>query len=138
MSYAVYINEAGPWLVIEYSGLVSEEALVAARTEAAALNAEGQVRSFILDFSKASGLVLASEGVRRIAEIDRKRAENLPHGRCAIVSTRETVELGTSYLGAVSPLDLDFRSFRSRAEAEAWLRDELDDPPPPLPRSRRR
>ena len=138
MPYAVYIDDTGPWLVIEYEGAVDDEALVAARAEAARLNADGRLGDFLLDFSDVSSLVLGEEGVNRIAEIDEARSGALRGGRCAIVAQREPVELGTGYLGAMSRLELDFRSFRRRADAEAWLRGDLGEPPPPLPRTRRR
>ena len=138
MSHTVYIDSSGPWLVIEYEGAVDQERLVASRAEAASLNAEGRVSDFILDFSAVTVFVLVPEGVERIAEIDKARASVLKEGRCAIVTQRETVELGTSLLGAVSVLNLDFRAFQKRSEAEAWLRGELANPPPPLPRSSRR
>ena len=138
MAYSVYIDEAGPWLVTDFEGTVSEEELVASRAEAAAVNADGRIRDFLLDFTDVNAFVLSPEGVERIVAIDRDRAAVVTGGRCAIVSQREPVEIGTSYLGAVSGLDLDFRPFRRRPDAEAWLRGELDDPPPSLPRSRRR
>lgn len=138
MAHAIYIDASGSWLVIEYAGSIGEKALIAARVEAAALNASGRIRDFILDFTDATELVLDAESVQRIREIDRVQANVVPNGRCAIVAQRDTVELGTSYLGAVSPLALDFRAFRERSAAEAWLRGELPNPPPPLPRIRRR
>ena len=138
MPYAVYIDDTGPWLVIEFAGAVDDEVLVEARAAAARLNAEAAVLDFLLDFSEATSFVLAREGVERIAEIDRARAGVVTEGRCALVAQRETAEIGTGYLGAVSPLDLDFRSFKRRSDAEAWLRGGLADPPPPLPRTRRR
>lgn len=138
MPHVVYIDESGPWLVVEYSGSIDEDALVAARADAASFNAQGAIRAFILDFTEATELILAPAGAERIAEIDRSQMSVLPDGRCALVVQRENVELGTSFLGSVSPLALDFRVFRERTHAEAWLRDELDDPPSPLPRVRPR
>ena len=138
MPHTVHIDASGPWLVIDYEGSIDEEALVAARAEAASLNGEGQVRDFILDVTGVTQLILAPEGVERIAEIDRAQSRVLLEGRCALVAQRENVELGTTFLGSVSPLGLDFRAFRNRSNAEAWLRGDLSDPPPPLPRSRRR
>lgn len=137
MSYSVSVDQTGPWLVIDYEGEVDEDALVAARTEAVSLNEQGEIRDFILDFGGVTAFVLGPESARRISEIDRSRAEVVTNGRCAIVADRETVEIGTSFLGSVSPLGLDFRTFRRRTDAEAWLRGELADPPPPLPRRRR-
>ena len=138
MPYSVNIEDSGPWLVIDFEGVVSDEELVASRAEAARLNADLRVSDFILDFTDVTSLVLGEGGAEQIAEIDQARTSVLRGGRCAIVAQREPVELGAGYLGAVSRLDLDFRAFRHRADAEAWLRGELDDPPPPLPRSRRR
>ena len=138
MAYSVYIDASGPWLVIEYAGPVGDKMLVTSRAEAAALNASGRIRDFILDFTDVTELVLDAESVQRIGEIDRAQTDVVPSGRCAIVAQRDTVELGTSYLGAVSPLALDFRAFRERSTAEAWLRGDLPNPPPPLPRTRRR
>ena len=138
MPHIVYIDESGPWLVIEYRGSIDEDALVAARAEAAVVNAQGEFRDFILDFSETTELILDPAVAERIAEIDRAQVSVLPTGRCALVAKRENVELGTSYLGAVSPLALDFRAFRERSDAEAWLRGELENPPPPLPRVRPR
>lgn len=137
MPYTAYIDEAGPWLVIEFAGPVDDEVLVEARAAAARLNAEAGVLDFLLDFSEVTSFVLAGEGVERIAEIDRARAGIVTEGRCALVVQRETAEIGTGYLGAVSYLDLDFRRFRQRSDAEAWLGGGLADPPP-LPRTRRR
>lgn len=138
MPYSVYPDEAGPWLVIDYEGAVDNDELVASRAEAAERNAAGRFRDFILDFSDVTEFVLEEEGAQRIVEIDEARAGLLAGGRCAIVARREAVEIGARYLSAVSRLDLDFRAFRRRADAEAWLRGELAEPPPPLPRSRRR
>lgn len=136
MPYTVYIDESGPWLAIDYVQAVGSDALVAARKEAAALNAEGRIRNFILDFTEVTEFVLSPDAVDRIRDVDRARSEVLPAGRCALVTPRELVEIGTTFLAAVSVLNLDYRTFQSRAQAEAWLRDALPNAPPTLPRKR--
>jgi hypothetical protein len=74
--------------------------------------------------------------VGEIHAIDRERQEKLPAGRCALVAARELVEIGATFMAAVSPLPLDYRTFNTRPRAEAWLRGELAEPPPSLPRRR--
>lgn len=134
MPYSVSIHEPGSWLVIEYAGVITGTELVSARAEAASLNAETTVRDFIIDFTEVSEFVLSSEAVEEIRVIDSQRSETLLSGRCAIVVLRDIIEIGATFLAAVSPLNLDYRSFSTRSEAEAWLRGELATPPPTLPR----
>jgi hypothetical protein len=136
MPYTVTLDESGPWLVIDYAGVVEGSQLVASRVEAATLNADAAVRDFILDFTEVTEFVLSTVSVEEIHAVDRERKEKLPAGRCALVAPRELVEIGATFLAAVSPLKLDFRAFGSRARAEAWLRGTLAEPPPPLPRRR--
>lgn len=134
MSYSIAIEGTGPWLVIEYAGVVTGTELVSSRAEAAALNAEASVSDFVLDFTEVSEFVLSSEAVEEIRVIDAQRRETLPSGRCAIVVLRDVIEIGATFLAAVSPLKLDYRSFSTRSAAEAWLRGDLVAPPPSLPR----
>ena len=136
MSYSVTIDEAGPWLVVEYANVVSGDDLVEARTEAAALNGDAGISDFILDFTDVTEFVLSAESVEAIHAIDHERNKRLSSGRCALVVPREIVEIGATFLAAVSPLDLDYRSFSVRSAAEAWLRGDLPVPPPKLPRRR--
>lgn len=136
MSYTVYLAPAGRWLAIDFEGVVHDADLVAARTEAARVNPEGHVRDFILDFSRVRELVLQGQTVDDLGALDRSRAAVLPEGRCALVARREVVVIAAKYLAMVSPLELDYRLFQERADAEAWLRGEAE-PPPPLPRARR-
>ena len=100
------------------------------------MNAEAAVKDFILDFSRVTEFVLSSESVDEIHAVDRARSQAIPSGRCAIVAARELIEIGTAFLAAVSPLNLDFRTFSNRARAEAWLRGDLSDLPPSMPRRR--
>jgi hypothetical protein len=134
MPYSVALAPEDAWLVLTLSGKVGQADLVAARREAAALNESGAIRDFVLDFSEVSEFVLDAQAVEQIGQIDRARAEALPTGRGALVAHRELVRLGMTLLAAVSPLNLDYRLFADRAPAEAWLRGELNDPPPPLPK----
>ena len=134
MPYRAYIAPEGPWLALDFEGAVRDEGLVAARHEAAKLNAEGRLRDFILDFGDVDEFVLENRTVERFREVDCVRAPVLLEGRCAIVARREVVEIAAKYLAMVSQLDLDFRVFRERAAAEAWLRGE-GEPPPPLLRA---
>ena len=136
MPFAVTIVDAGPWLAIDYSGVVAGDELVASRAEAAALNEAGVVKDFILDFTDVSEFVLSTESVDQIHAVDRTRSGLLLSGRCAIVVARELIEIGATFLAVVSPLDLDYRTFSDRSSAEAWLRGDLATPPPPLPRRR--
>lgn len=136
MSYSVTIDEAGPWLVIEYANAITGDDLVAARREAASLNADIRLSDFILDFTDVTEFVLFPETVDALHAIDRERSELLSNGRCALVVPREVVEIGATFLAAVSPLELDYRSFAMRSAAENWLRGELPTPPPTLPRRR--
>jgi len=135
MSHSVSIDESGPWLVIAYDGIITGNELVAARSEAASLNAENRMSDFIIDFTEVSEFVLSSESVEEIRRIDQQRSKSLPSGRCAlVVDHREVIEIGATFLAVVSPLHLDYRTFSNRTDAEAWLRGELSTPPPTLPR----
>jgi hypothetical protein len=136
MSYTVAIDETGPWLVIEYANVTTGDELVAARAEAASLNADAGVSDFILDFTDVTEFILSSESVDALHAIDRERSRVLSAGRCALVVPREIIEIGATFLAAVSPLNLDYRSFATRSAAEHWLRGELPTPPPTLPRRR--
>lgn len=136
MSYSVAFDETGPWLVIEYADAIAGDELVAARAEAASLNADAEMSDFILDFTNVTAFVLSSESVDALHAIDRERSKILPPGRCALVVPRDIIEIGTTFLAAVSPLKLDYRSFFDRSKAEAWLRGTLPAPPPKLPRRR--
>lgn len=136
MPYTVSLDEPNLWLVIDYAGVVEGEQLVASRAEAATLNTDAAVRDFILDFTDVTEFILSTESVEGIHTIDRERRQVLPSGRCALVVPRELIEIGASFLAAVSPLNLDYRTFPSRARAEAWLRGDLTGVPPPLPRRR--
>lgn len=136
MSFTILIEHSGPWLVINFRGVVSGRELVAGRAEAAATNVDATVTDFIIDFSEVSEFVLSPEYVKSIHEIDRQRSSSLVAGRCALIAPRDVIEIGATFLAAVSPLNLDFRAFLERAQAEAWLRGELPTPPPPLLRRR--
>jgi hypothetical protein len=137
MSYSITIEPAGPWLVITFAGGVPGRELVTARAEAASINIDANVTDFLIDFTEVSEFVLAPESVESIHEIDRHRSASLKAGRCAFVAPRDIVEIGATFLAAVSPIRLDYRTFPSRAQAEAWLRGELPTPPPPLHKRRR-
>lgn len=136
MPYTITIDEANLWLAIDFTGVVEGDQLVASRVEAAASNADAAMKDFILDFTDVTEFVLSTESVDGIHAVDRTRSEVLPSGRCAIVVSRELVEIGATFLAAVSPLNLDYRTFSDRAHAEAWLRGDLSDVPPTLPRRR--
>lgn len=136
MPYAITIDETGRWLAIDFTGVVEGDQLVASRVAAATLNATAAVKDFILDFSSVTEFVLSTESVAGIHAVDRTRSEVLPSGRCAIVVSRELVEIGATFLAAVSPLNLDYRTFSDRTRAEAWLRGDLSNLPPTLPRRR--
>lgn len=136
MPYAIFIDPTDPWLVIEYSGIIEGGQLVASRAEAATLNAEATVRDFILDFTDVTEFVLSAESVNEIHVIDRERRAMVSRGRCALVAPRDLVEIGTTFLAAVSPLNLDYRTFANRERAEAWLRGDVSGVPPSLPRRR--
>lgn len=136
MSYSVSIDVTGPWLVTEYANVITGDDLIAARKETAALNADARVSDFILDFTGVTEFILSSEAVDALHAIDRERNKVLSGGRCALVAPREIVEIGATFLAAVSPLELDYRSFATRSAAENWLRGELPTPPPTLPRRR--
>jgi hypothetical protein len=134
MSFSVAIDGSGPWLVIEYAGVITGTELVSARSEAASMNADSSLSDFIIDFTEVSEFVLSSEAVEDIHSIDLQRSQTIASGRCALVVMREIIEIGATFLAAVSPLKLDYRTFSSRSEAESWLRGTLSAPPPPLPR----
>lgn len=136
MPYTLYVDEAGPWLAIDYRGVVESEELIASRTAAAELNPDGRLQDFILDFSAVTELVLEPDVMARVRTIDRERSTVVPTGRCALVAHRDVVQLATKFLGAVSVLDLDYRHFATRADAETWLRGERSGPPP-VPRLKR-
>ena len=130
MSYTLYVDEAGPWLAIDYRGMVESDELIASRAAAAEANPDGRLKDFILDFSVVTELVLDPDVMDRVRAIDRERSAVVPAGRCALVSHREVVQLATGFLGAVSILELDYRHFATRADAEIWLRGEQSGPPP--------
>lgn len=134
MSFSVSIDDAGPWLVLEFAGVVDGAQLIASRSKAAARNADAAMRDFLLDFTEVTEFVLSTDSVEEIHAIDRERRAVLSSGRCAMVAPRDLVEIGATFLAAVSPLDLDYRTFSERARAEAWLRGDLEGAPPPLPR----
>lgn len=136
MPFTASMDTAGPWLVFEFSGVVDGPQLIASRAQAAALNADVAVSDFLLDFSAVTEFVLSTESVEGIHAIDRERRDVLHSGRCAMVAPRDLVEIGATFLAAVSPLDLDYRTFSERTHAEAWLRGDHAGAPPPLPRRR--
>jgi hypothetical protein len=136
MPFTASMDTSGPWLLLEFSGVVDGPQLIASRAQAAALNADVAVRDFLLDFSAVTEFVLSHESVEEIHAIDRERRNVLQSGRCAMVAPRDLVEIGASFLAAVSPLDLDYRTFFGRSNAEAWLRGDHEGAPPPLPRRR--
>jgi hypothetical protein len=134
MPFSIHVDESASWLAINYSRVVDGRDLVASREQAAEANEEGHIRDFILDFTAVSEFVLAPDAVEHIMRVDKARAATLSAGRCAIVAPRDLVEIGTTYLAAVSALPLDFRTFGNRQRAEAWLRGDLPGVPPTLPR----
>ncbi len=134
MPFTICVDDAGPWLSINFSHVVDGRDLITSREVAARSNDAGYIRDFILDFSDVSAFVLSPDAVERIMHVDKARSSALPSGRCAIVAHRDLIEIGTTYLAVVSHLDLDFRTFKSRQQAEAWLRGELSGAPPTLPR----
>jgi hypothetical protein len=136
MPFSIYVDESTNWLVVDFARVVNGKDLVASREQAAALNEDGHIRDFILDFAAVSEFVLAADAVEHIMRVDKARAAKLPAGRCAIVAPRDLVEIGTTYLAAISALPLDFRTFDNRQRAEAWLRGDLPGVPPTLPRRR--
>ena len=138
MPHHITVHPDDGWLAITFHGIVDGADLVASRATAAAMNDPVRFTDFIVDYTKVTEFVLDPPTTRRIQQIDQARSGAIPGGRCAVVAIREFVRTGALFLSVVSELDLDFRLFASRHQAEAWLRGEAAEEPPRLTRFPRR
>jgi hypothetical protein len=129
MPYTTELIDGGRGVLHVGTGvLTGAEILAGAR---AAHSAPGRVGKFthgLTDLSGVTELRLTAEEVRRISEENRITARiAVPGAPVAIVATSELV-FGMARMWEVHVEDTGWttRVFRSRAEAEAWLRGRLD------------
>ena len=88
-------------VVFRFSGVVSDEDLMAANEDVYSSPLLPGMKYQIVDFSIIEMLDVSFEVVRRVAELDRKAAETNPHVRVAIITSAPFVR-GMSNVYAIS------------------------------------
>jgi hypothetical protein len=114
----------GGLTIFTVSGVVSAEEVIAA---AAADMAAPQTRDSMWDFTQASSVKLTTAAVEKIAENLIPHAAHIDGGKVALVGSGAIqVGLGKVYkaFAALAGLPYEYRVFRKRVRAEAWLKGE--------------
>ena len=80
------------------------------------------LRYALIDFGEATNFLATQEEIRRVAEVDHRIAELVPHLCLAIVAPRD-LQFGISRMWQVFVEGTGWETavFRDRREAEAWL-----------------
>ena len=127
MPYLVHPPTDCPWLVAELWGRVDSADIVGSRRGMADANVENRYRQFLFDFTAVEVMDMTLDARDGVVEVDHERTLFIPDGQCAFVAPREEVLIGLELLAGASKMAVEFRSFSTRTEAEAWLRGDAPD-----------
>ncbi len=111
--------------VFTVTGAVSAEEIV---TTAADHMAAPQTRDSMWDFTQASSVKLTTAAIEEIARNLSPHAAHINGGRVALVGTGGIqVGLGKMFkaFATLAGLPYEYRVFRNRARAEAWLKSAM-------------
>jgi hypothetical protein len=116
----------GELTIFTVVGAVSAEEIV---TMAAEDMAAPQTQDSMWDFSQASSVKLTGTAVKQIADNLTAHAAHIEGGKVALVGSGAIqVGLGKMFkaFATLAGLPYEYRVFRKRARAEAWLNGEID------------
>ena len=127
MPFIVHIPDGAPWIVADLWGRVDSADIVGSRRGMADANGANRYRQFIFDFTAVEVMDMTLDARDGVVEVDEERTVFIPDGQCAFVVPREEVLIGLELLAGASKMDVEFRSFHTRPEAEAWLLGDAPD-----------
>lgn len=116
----------GTGVLLTASGVVTDEEYIAAMKEHLSNNELLQRLKYSLsDYSPAQKILVSADAIQRVAELCKKTAASHPEVIVAQVGESDLIfGLSRMFQAYIADLPWEIRLFRTRPEAEAWLRQK--------------
>lgn len=120
MSYKISWEERGVKCI--YSGSLTGDDLVESNIEMNSDSRSSAIDYLICNFIEVNEFPIRSEGVRRTANLDKKRAEKNPDVKLAVVANRPVIKgLTNMYVAFTDDSSWETAFFEDESEARNWI-----------------